>query len=277
MGAPQDLSHVDLVAAADENLVTHASWVHEHTPGMRVLDAHDLVLVDSGLPCDTFNVVCRARLALDTAPERVRAAVDYFTEVSRPFSWWLTPGAQPPELDTLLRDAGLQRAETELAMAADLATLLHGDTSPNGLEIRRVRTIAQLGEFARIIAPQATSPEPDELRFYERAAPALLAADAPLWFYLGTLNGISVATAELTLGGGVAGLYSIVTLESYRRRGFGTAMTLQPLLDARAQGYTTSILQASDDGARVYERLGFVPFGQITEYKPPAPVPGVDR
>src|SRR5947208_1455234 len=110
MGAPKDLSHDGLAAAADENLVTHVSWVHARTLGMHVVDTRDLVLVDSGLPCDTFNVVCRARLAPDIARERVRAAVNYFAEVGRPFSWWLTPGAKPPELDTLLRDAGLQRA-----------------------------------------------------------------------------------------------------------------------------------------------------------------------
>jgi predicted acetyltransferase len=54
----------------------------------------------------------------------------------------------------------------------------------------------------------------------------------------------------------------------YRRRGFGAALSLQPLLDARQQGYRTAILQASDEGARVYKRLGFEPFGQIREYKP---------
>jgi len=43
----------------------------------------------------------------------------------------------------------------------------------------------------------------------------------------------------------MAGLNNISTLEAYRRRGFGTAMTLQPFLDARAQRYRTAILQAA--------------------------------
>jgi len=234
---------------------------------MRVVDEPDLVLVDSGLPCDTFNVVCRARLELVTALERVREVVEYFHGAGRPFSWWLGPADQPPELGEFLLAAGLEPAETEVAMAADLAALPAGELSPGGLQIRRVGTGGQLYDFARIISANQTPPEPEVLRFYELAAPALLSGDSALWLYVGYLEEVPVATAELTVGGGIVGLYNISTLATYRRRGFGTALTLQPLLDARAQGYRTAILQASAEGVGVYTRIGFQPFGQITEYK----------
>src|ERR687885_2478928 len=134
----KDLSRTDLAAAADANLVTHVGWVQQRTPGMRVVDTGGLVLVDSGLPCDTFNVVCRARLAQDAAQAHVRAAVDYFAGASRPFAWWLSPADQPADLGEILCAVGLQTAETELAMAAELATLGAADLAPGGLQIRRV-------------------------------------------------------------------------------------------------------------------------------------------
>src|SRR5687768_1266925 len=140
----KDLSHAELMAAADDNFVTHAGWVQQRTPGMRVVDGAELMLIDSGLSCDTFNFVCRARLVESTAIERIRAAIDYFAGVSRPFSWWLSPLDQPPHIGDLLVTAGLQRAETELAMAADLSTLQWGDLSPSGLQIRRVEIAAEL-------------------------------------------------------------------------------------------------------------------------------------
>jgi hypothetical protein len=46
-------------------------------------------------------------------------------------------------------------------------------------------------------------------------------------------------------------------------------MTLRPLLDAREQGFGIGVLQAAPEGVGVYARVGFEPFGQITEYKPP--------
>jgi ribosomal protein S18 acetylase RimI-like enzyme len=264
-----DLTASSLANAAAQNLATHFTWVQRHTLGMHIIESDDLVLTDCGLPCDTFNAICRARLDVNIAQERIQSAVQYFAEVQRPFSWWLSPGDQPGNLDALLQNACLEYAESELAMAADLDRLTLCDLSPDGLQIRRVRTTAELADFATIVAANWSPPDDQVMQFYQLAAPLLLQEESPLWLYVGYLGETPVVSSELTIGGGVVGLYSICTLVDYRRRGFGAALTLQPLLDARAEGYRTAILQASDQGSRVYRRLGFEPFGQISEYKPP--------
>jgi ribosomal protein S18 acetylase RimI-like enzyme len=261
-----------LAEAADANLAVHAGWAQRRTPGMRVLDDDALVLVDSGLPCDTFNVICRARLTDGAAAARVGDAVAYFATVGRPFSWWVGPADRPANggLGALLEAAGLVRAEGEVAMAADLGTLRPGEPAPRGLTVRRVRTREELADFARVNAANWTPPDVDVLVFYDRAAPALLADDSPLRFYVGYADGRPVATAELAEGGGVVGLHNIATLEAHRRRGFGSALTLRALLDGLARGHRTAVLQAAPDGVGVYTRVGFRPFGEVTEYKPPA-------
>ena len=270
VGAPEEITAAELAAAADANFAAHAAWVQRRTGGMRVHDGRGLLVVDSGLPCDTFNLVLGARLEAADAAARVRETVAYFAEVGRPFSWWVGPADRPAGLGGLLEEAGLERAESEVAMAASLSELRSADTSPGGLRIVRVRTPEQLRDFARVTAASWTPPDPQVVRFYELTAPALLGPGSPLRLYTGYLDGQAVATAELAVEGGVAGLYGIATLAAYRRRGFGTALTLLPLLDAREQGLRTAVLQASSDGAGVYERLGFRPFGQVTEYKPRA-------
>src|SRR5262245_53084939 len=115
-----DVSVADLAEAADENFVVHASWAHRRTAGMRVSDELGVVLTDSGLACDTFNIACRARLSVSQAPQRIQAALTFFRQAGRLFSWWVGPGDQPSHLGELLVDAGLLRAESELAMVADL-------------------------------------------------------------------------------------------------------------------------------------------------------------
>jgi GNAT superfamily N-acetyltransferase len=256
-----------LARAAGRNLAAHFTWVQRQTAGMRVRESDDLVLTSCGWPCDTFNAACGARFDPGRAADRIGDALDWFAAERVPFSWWVGPGDEPPGLSTLLEDAGLLGAESELAMAAELDPLEAAPT-PDELDVRRVGTEAELDAFARLLAANWSPPDEWVVRFYRAAAPVVLSASAPVRFYLGSVGEQPVATAELTLGGDVAGLYNISTLTEWRGRGFGTALTVRPLLDARAEGYRTAILQAAPAGVSIYRRVGFAPFGDIREYKP---------
>jgi hypothetical protein len=260
----------DLATAADENLAVHASWATASLPGARVRHAPDLVVVDSGLPCDTFNFVCRARLDDGNAGSRAREAVEFFRVSGHPFSWWLGPGYTPARLPEILADIGLTEAESEVAMGLDLRSLPDAAPATPGLRIIRVRTTAELEEFARLSALNWDPPDQQVLSYYHRAAPRLLSDDSPQWFYLGLVDGTPAATAEATMGGGVVGLYNISTRAPFRRRGIGLATTHGLLVAARAAGLSHAILQAAEAGVGVYGRLGFRGFGTVTEWKPPS-------
>lgn len=83
-------------------------------------------------------------------------------------------------------------------------------------------------------------------------------------------NGQPVTASVLYLAAGVAGLQSVATLPQARGKGFGAAISLQPMLDARAEGYRVGTLQASGMGYPVYLRLGFQVFCEFEMYFVPA-------
>lgn len=239
------------------NFARHVSWLQERTAGMFVSDADGAMVTDSGLPSDTFNVVCHSR-----ADVRIDRVLAHFETVRRPFSWWVGPEDLPVDLSALLEEAGLHAAESELAMSLELHTLADVRV-PEPLRIERVRTREQLADFARIAAPA----DPAAVAFYAQTAAAALTSDCPLRFYLGYADDQAVASSEVTLTGTIAGVYNVSTLPEHRRRGFGTAMTAAPLLEARRDGATLAILQATPAGASIYRRIGFRSNGEITEYK----------
>ncbi len=255
-------------ARADATFVVHATYAPMRTPGMLARVAADLVLADSGLPCDTFNIVCRARLAGPDGMQHCRDAVAHFHGAGRPFSWWVGPADEPASLGAMLESAGLEREETELAMALRLDDLPGRQPEVPGLEVRRVRTTAQLESWANVTASHWTPPDPGVLSFYRRTASALLDPDAPQWLYLGLLDGVAVATAEATLHDRTVGLFNVATADAYRGRGISSRMTWEPLRDASAAGCSLGVLQTAAAGVGVYRRLGFTTFGDITEYKP---------
>src|SRR6185436_1296055 len=118
----------------------------------------------------------------------------------------------------------------------DLEALPSSVQIVEGLKIERVRTAQALEIFARLTASNWQPPDQSVVEFYRRGAHAVLSDPSPQWFYIGFLDSDPVATTEVTIGGGVAGLYNISTLSRCRGRGIGSAMTHQTLTDARAAG-----------------------------------------
>jgi GNAT superfamily N-acetyltransferase len=247
-----------------DQLVAHFSHLAGAIAGGRVLREEGLLVVDSGLDCDTFNAVVSGALPERGAQARIAAAIGLFG--GRAFSWWHGPDA-PAHLPPRLAAAGLRLAEEERAMrlALDRPTPLR--EQPAGMTIERVATSEALDAYAEVIAETWTPPDPNVREFYRRAAgPAL--APGPLMLFLGRLDGTPVGTAELALGAdGVAGLYGVATRSAWRRGGVGSAMTLAAIDAARSCGMHRLELQASEAGEGVYGRLGFQPFGRWAEFK----------
>jgi hypothetical protein len=102
------------------------------------------------------------------------------------------PGDRPADLGQQLEQAGLEPAESELAMAVDLDALPGTDLAPNGLSIRRVSSAEELREYARLSAANWSPPDELVVEFYARAAPVLLHLASPVWLYLGHLDGVPV-------------------------------------------------------------------------------------
>lgn len=258
----------ELAAAATENFRAHATFPSRGVAEALVRETPELTWVDSGLDTDTFNIVMGARLAAARVAGALRDVLAHFESAARPFSWWMAPGDQPPDLARYLVEGGLVKQEWELAMGRELDPGTVEAPAVPGLEIERAKTPEQLADFARINAENWTPPDPLVDWYYARAAGALLDEASPLRFYLARREGKAVAAVEIAARAETAGVYNLSTRREHRGAGIGGALLAAALEEAARAGARTAVLQAAPSASGLYRRLGFVEFGRIAEFKP---------
>jgi ribosomal protein S18 acetylase RimI-like enzyme len=151
-------------------------------------------------------------------------------------------------------------------MALDLKALNEDIPFPSELAIERVSNAEVLSEFVDVMRVGFEMPEFTVAALFEAFRAVGLTDESPWRNYVGRLDGEVVTTASLAIVAGVAGIYNVATLPQARRRGFGYAMTLAALREARELGYQIGILQSSAVGLGVYRRLGFEQYSSYSIY-----------
>jgi len=184
--------------------------------------------------------------------DRVASMLDAVAATGLPHCLLLRPEIVG-SVGALARQRGMTRTADVPLMVLDSIEAMPQPSSPAGLTIRRLQP-----EEAAVHAQTAAAgfEAPEEV-FLQLLTPQMLRFDGARC-YVGEVAGEPVATGygELSPGGGV-GIFNIATIRRFRGRGFGSAVTARALVDAAAGGATWAWLQSTEDGYRVYERLGF--------------------
>ena len=261
----EDSSPPALVAAIEANVVETCARLG-YTPHGQIQDSPQVVWYSTGVAHPFYNMVVRARFAPEDVDTQIRETMTHFQARKAPMSWFLGPTTQPADLGKHLETHGLTYAGDDPGMAVDLRTLNATLATTSGLSIQPVCDAEALEKWAEAYIGGYELAGITIQEVLDLHAPLGLGENPPWQHYLGLLNGKPVATSWLSYGGGVAGIYGVATHPEARRQGIGAALTLAPLLDARAMGYRIGILQSSAMGYNVYRGLGFQEYCKFSVY-----------
>lgn len=259
---------------SDEQAVKNAikaNWKNYHyflgrSPSVELSIGRYLTWLITNMPDHFMNLVVCTELPSEGIDELVEDALAHFRSLNiRRVSWLAEEGVPATELRKCLVSHGLIFDETfAIEMAAALTELPEVLPFPRDLNIIPVEEGETLQNWIHVASIGFRVPVEFEKTWYDFFVEAVL--DLPFRSYLALLDGKPVATSQLFLSAGVAGIYNVTCLPEARGQGIGAAITLAPLQDARAMGYDMAILQASDLGYRVYRRLGFQDYGKLSVY-----------
>jgi GNAT superfamily N-acetyltransferase len=262
------------VSATDQVTLEHANWIAYLTGVVRCTSRAQVtrdggfVTILTGLPFDWFNQVLVE--GEEATPAGLVAGVALAREWGDRFVVRLREGIDDRFIPTLAQ-AGLVPAGEESSVTGMVAFPIDHDAiaahrDPD-LEIRRVTDATGIDAYRQVVtAGFGTDPAvadgiacPDLLDLPECAVYVGYADRGPVTSGLGCRTGRTI------------GVYTIATIESARRRGYGAAMTARVMADGVAAGCDVAALQASVMGRPIYERLGFRTVVRYTAFTDPFP------
>lgn len=241
-----------------ENLIATLGLVAGQTSGSVVEHRDGVALILTGHPLRLFNQVLAADA--DASPDAIAAAVEVARSRGDRFVLNLRAGhddrhrATADALGLVHAGPGPWMPGMALHPVAEAAV-----PATDGVEIRAVADAA--GVEDHIVAAAAGFEMPEE--WLRAVMSERLAREPAATVYVGYDEGVPVTTGLGVRTGRTIGIYNIATVPGARRRGHGAAMTMRIVADGAAAGCDVAILQASDMGYPIYERLGF---GTVVEY-----------
>lgn len=214
-----------------------------------------LELINCGLGSSMFNI------AFGGGDIEIQKVIKHFNK--QPFAWWIPPSAKSSSFSILLEKAEFVVQASEEIMLCDLKTFDHNYQSKD-LRILPALTKEHLQDFISVLLPYDKSTE----LFYNQFDILDLKGKEKL--FIGYEGKVPVVIAILFCDQEMTGIFSLITKEEHRGKGFGGNMMKFLMQFSKQNGAHYCFLSSSSDsGYKIYQSLGFRVIGNFEcfEYK----------
>jgi ribosomal protein S18 acetylase RimI-like enzyme len=131
------------------------------------------------------------------------------------------------------------------------------------IEMRQVENAATRADFCEITSTTFEIPYSIARAVYWREQ----AWNGDYQGFVGYVGAQAAATVAIVPGSGSLGVYSLATMPAFRRRGYGEALLRSAAAEmSRRTGFTRVLLQSTDAGHSLYQRMGFRDATRFTVY-----------
>jgi ribosomal protein S18 acetylase RimI-like enzyme len=176
------------------------------------------------------------------------------------------PDDYPPDLRARLAAQGFVAEGEEPGMAIDLDQLGAAPETPKGVAIEEIKDVEGLAQHIHLMTIGFDMPPHLETAFGGLLQGMPIGPGTSVRCFLAREHGQPVGTSLVSLSGGAAAIFNVVTVPEARGRGMGTLVTDAALRAAREAGHRIVVLESSRIGYNVYRRLGFEEYCKIGHY-----------
>ncbi|ELR71682.1 putative acetyltransferase [Fulvivirga imtechensis AK7] len=224
-----------------------------------------LSYVDSGLSCDTFNII-HISDGNHATNEALAGVLDYFKKHDLEYCIWVSESNKTAVLEAVFESYFITRQGEEVGMVLDLEKYqpFYRDEYEN---IRIVNSKEALFDYANVVASNWEPADQNVIKYYNITGSSYLDPANGIMLLVYYHDGKPVGTIEMfPSDSATIGLYGLATIRSFRGKGIGSALMDFALNKAKEKGYQQAVLQATEDGIGIYRKQGFVEYSKYYEY-----------
>lgn len=238
------------------------AWLSSRAPQAKRFNGLGVTASSTGLAVSLLNLALGSDFPAGTREQAIADEIEtvkaFFIQRNVPWSWWMSPFPQPPDIGLRLEQQGLIFDPPPLpAMAAPLPAT--SPSIPAGINVWQAASQADLEAASQIRRIAFGFPEGVALTYFEDMATDWLNPTGPARLYLARLgnNGPPTAIGALIMGADLPGVYVMATLPEWGRQGLGRAILARILAQAAAESYSLIMLTAGEKGYPLYRQFGF--------------------
>ncbi|WP_226584133.1 GNAT family N-acetyltransferase [Halobacillus litoralis] len=244
----------ELIRANQRNLMDYFKLTSEHSEDIHYYKEEGVEgLYCPELPAGVVNRIIKTEERKDNLAQMIKRGCRFYQGKKSALFWEVWPSISPSNMEDILKGEGFRYSSDYPAMAIPLDQVQQEDL--NNLKIKEVESKVEARLFADLFQEIYQLPDIAGNSFYELVIHAGFNED--LVSYIGYEYGKPVCISVVYYSAGVAGIYNVGTRSDHCRKGYGRLITAYPLMDAKKRGYQYAVLQSSDQGEKVYQRMGF--------------------
>jgi ribosomal protein S18 acetylase RimI-like enzyme len=213
---------------------------------------HGVIACYSGIDNKNFNPVIYANTEEHNVSNAITSVVNFYENRNMPWCWIATPFTKPDALGEILPEYGLELIYTCFSMICELSNFQSEDFLKD-YQIKEATDLTAMTDWMLVLNAGFGAEETDDMSYRD------LNMAIPYGFrhFVAYENDEAVAAGTLSVSEHGARIDNVATKPSHTRRGFGSAITLHAMEEAKRLGYDWCCLDASDEGLLMYKKLGF--------------------
>ena len=206
------------------------------------------------VPFYGFNHAADINVNEDEAEKLLNKVTKYFVSKESPYIWFrVSPLTRPRSFTSLLEDHGFER-DDEGSVMVFKGRQVEDKLNPE-VKVKEISE-SEIDVYNKLSLTIFEMPL-EWKKGVDRLIPESMRKG--LRCYLAYVNGKPVGTCALFSSMQTGGIFTVGTLNEYRRRGIGTTLTVHAVMDSVKEGNDLHTLQAEKGGnaERLYRKIGF--------------------